>query len=1508
MKKKMNIFTKKLLSIVLALSIAVPSFYNSNVSAADINNIGAPVYQVQKNMAGTDAFVYAYNVMDYGADNTGNTDNTDIFQKLLNKAGQLGGAIVYVPAGRYKISGSLSIPKGVTLRGDWTKPTAGKALTSGTILMAYVGRNQGEDDTPFIEMVMEDGLMDMTIWYPEQTPDNIVPYSPTIRLGQNGHFGNEYHNVKNVTLVNSYIGIRWNMTNGGASPVINGVYGTPLKKGIEIDCIADVGRIDNVSFSPDYWSGSGFAGAPAKGSSFEDWIYNNGTGIVMRRNDWSYACYIDIDGYNVGYNTKYSNEGNGSTPNGHHYKFNLKNCKTGILFETSNYVGILFDGITMYNCETGIQMNGSTTDTIQFSKSNFTCSKYAINVDKASSTKVLLYDSTINCGVVNMDGGTLMSTKCTYNNKAPQIVVGSLGRAALASNTFTNGKNILNNSIYKSVLDNASVDVISVPDFPDDKAQYQSHMPAKLDLYVVTDAPYYADNSSSHGGGNDCTTAIQNALNTASANGGGIVFLPSGHYRVNGHLTIPSNVELRGATDLSTVPHGSGAIIEAYENKGNPNGDPFIAISSNAGVRGIIVNYPEQTYQLDGNGEYHPSDYPATIQGRGDDIYVINTGIRAATYGLDLDTYRCDDHYVDWLTGHTNKICVKVGNGSSNGIISNLMFNTIVYACGQESPKFGGFPNSPNTPGGQSNAAVYDQQLRELEFLIVGDTNNQTLYNCFPYGAYIGTKLINEGNGGPQNLISMGLGIDGSRKSVYFGSGLTGNMDFIDNQIVSLNNGTAITRYFETEGNSGFTANFFNTDLWGYPEKGVVMAANSGTINLITANFQQRGYNGALTVENGSKLNLVTSSLNSNSAQFSSGSSNVSVINTVADYTTNEANSFAQNIANFATYIEIDESSQAMAAISRDGWTATSNVNNDMAWQSIDGNLTTQWNSGWQAPGQWYQVDMQNNQDFDTIVTTLGTAPTDSPGSYVIKVSNDGSNWRQVASGENNNIYSVGEQHARYVRIEQNSSKGNFWAIFEFYVIKSSTYDVGDGEVIEPEEPTTSEQPTEKDPETIEGTLFTAADATVNLADILDSDSAYLGKNIGNMHLEGASFTFNHIDGGENGSRANILVHYATDDTDTRLNLSVNNKDNFKIDLPTTGGWNNYTGTANVEVNLDAGANNTLTFTHDTSGVNVDYIIVTLLDDNLAKGKSASASGFESDEVLPAYAFDGDIGTRWSSNFADDAWITVDLEKTYTIGKVVLNWEEAYGEAYNILVSTDGNNWTTVKELTGQDGGEDIITFDAIEARYVKMQGVTRALPYGYSLWEMEVYAPEEESTSVTVSDRLKIEGYQISYTLKGFRVISSIEPEVEGKKVVRTGNIYGVISAGVTDAELILGSENQFVANFDSTTAGLMDQKMGDSTTANYYAMTMTDNGTTANDYNREYAVRAYAVLEDGSIVYSTVKKYTIYKVAAFLYNNKLMTNYAGHSYLFNDILKVVSPDYQEVNYNWNNMLDVVD
>lgn len=125
---------------------------------------------------------------------------------------------------------------------------------------------------------------------------------------------------------------------------------------------------------------------------------------------------------------------------------------------------------------------------------------------------------------------------------------------------------------------------------------------------------------------------------------------------------------------------------------------------------------------------------------------------------------------------------------------------------------------------------------------------------------------------------------------------------------------------------------------------------------------------------------------------------------------------------------------------------------------------------------------------------------------------------------------------------------------------------------------------------------------------------------------------------------------------------------------------------------------------------------------NVALGKKAYASSQEGDNVSASNAVDGDASTRWSSLFTDDQWIYVDLEKSYSINKVVLNWETAYGKKYNVQVSEDAKNWSTVKEVKDSDGGEDIIKFDPVTARYVRIQGVNRATGYGYSLWEMEVY------------------------------------------------------------------------------------------------------------------------------------------------------------------------------------------
>ncbi|MEV6494043.1 discoidin domain-containing protein, partial [Actinoplanes sp. NPDC051633] len=103
-------------------------------------------------------------------------------------------------------------------------------------------------------------------------------------------------------------------------------------------------------------------------------------------------------------------------------------------------------------------------------------------------------------------------------------------------------------------------------------------------------------------------------------------------------------------------------------------------------------------------------------------------------------------------------------------------------------------------------------------------------------------------------------------------------------------------------------------------------------------------------------------------------------------------------------------------------------------------------------------------------------------------------------------------------------------------------------------------------------------------------------------------------------------------------------------------------------------------------------------------------------------ALDASTTTRWSSLFSDPQWIQVDLGATYTVSRVRLLWEAAYGSAYQIQTSTNGSTWTTARAVTGGNGGEDDNTALNAQARYVRINGTTRATAWGYSLFNLEVY------------------------------------------------------------------------------------------------------------------------------------------------------------------------------------------
>lgn len=132
---------------------------------------------------------------------------------------------------------------------------------------------------------------------------------------------------------------------------------------------------------------------------------------------------------------------------------------------------------------------------------------------------------------------------------------------------------------------------------------------------------------------------------------------------------------------------------------------------------------------------------------------------------------------------------------------------------------------------------------------------------------------------------------------------------------------------------------------------------------------------------------------------------------------------------------------------------------------------------------------------------------------------------------------------------------------------------------------------------------------------------------------------------------------------------------------------------------------------------------------NLALFKQATASTVENsgqqNERSAEFATDGDPETRWSSVYQDMQSITIDFGGTTRITRVNLFWEAAFGKAYHIQVSDNGNDWTTVADESNGDGGEDEHSFDPVDTRYLRMEGVSRGSQWGFSLWEFEAYNDE---------------------------------------------------------------------------------------------------------------------------------------------------------------------------------------
>jgi hypothetical protein len=127
---------------------------------------------------------------------------------------------------------------------------------------------------------------------------------------------------------------------------------------------------------------------------------------------------------------------------------------------------------------------------------------------------------------------------------------------------------------------------------------------------------------------------------------------------------------------------------------------------------------------------------------------------------------------------------------------------------------------------------------------------------------------------------------------------------------------------------------------------------------------------------------------------------------------------------------------------------------------------------------------------------------------------------------------------------------------------------------------------------------------------------------------------------------------------------------------------------------------------------------------NLALNKTVTASSFIAAGYEPFKVVDGNTtATRWASAYSGDQWIQVDLGASYNVSRVKLTWDAAYAKNYQILISSNGNSWTTLRSVTNNTALINDQTALTGTGRYLRINGTVKALPaWGYSLYELEVF------------------------------------------------------------------------------------------------------------------------------------------------------------------------------------------
>jgi hypothetical protein len=387
----------------------------------------------------------SFNVRSFGAVGDGETDDTAAFQRALDAAGKARGGVVYAPRGNYFFAGHLNVPAAVTLAGVWQSVPAHNGIRNrglpkptddGTTFL--VTGSEGREDGPaFITLNTNSTLKGVVLYYPQQNVDDVPkPYPWAIAMrGKNPA-------VLAVEMLNPYNGID---ATRNERHLVRDVHGQPLRRGILVDSIYDIGRIENVHFNP-WWS--------MKPKLFQ-WQMENGEAFIFGKSDWQYVYNTFCFGYKVGY--KFI-QGRRGMCNGNFLGIGADNCHTALVVEQCAPYGLLITNGEFVSFRgpdpTMIGIEKSNTGSIRFVNCAFwgPCNQIAKiagmgTVGFSDCTFVQWGGKQRNRPAIQAESGTVLIRGCEFQEDRPQIQLGKqVDRAIIAENLFRGSERIVNES------------------------------------------------------------------------------------------------------------------------------------------------------------------------------------------------------------------------------------------------------------------------------------------------------------------------------------------------------------------------------------------------------------------------------------------------------------------------------------------------------------------------------------------------------------------------------------------------------------------------------------------------------------------------------------------------------------------------------------------------------------------------------------------------------------------------------------------------------------------------------------------------------------------------------------------------------------------------------------------------------------------------------------------------------------------------------------------------------